>query len=659
MKNGRVRVTGSYLDCAAESDGSFSSVFDSIDATNPTDGEMSVRTEMNRVVATTSAYKEEDIKEDLDESSDSGGISLNTVIEYVNAMGGWYVGLFLISLFILAQAAVFTEIIVIGRWARHHVKYELEPANVAVLFGILAVLIIVSSARSFLSFSLALKSSQQLHSKMIMAVLRSRVSFFDTNPIGRILNRFSSDIGIIDDYMAATMHDLWRCLCVLMAAVISTSYTLPIITVAVIPLVISFTMLRRAFVSSSRELKRLEGKNRSRIFSTLGDLLNGIETIRTNNVMEFLNIKMEENLDAHTRVSFAYLACHGWMTLRATFIVFVFLVATSFFAVLSSNQGWFDVDPIILGLSLMTLMELSTVFTFLMKQSAEFETQMVSVERVATFCNLPSETYEGEEYRPGWPEHGHMKFTDLTVRYRPSLPPSLIDVSFEIEGGQRVGVVGRTGSGKSTLMATLFRLIEAEEGTIQVDGVDISKLGLADLRSHISVIPQSPTLFSGLSIRQNLDPFNDHEEEALNKALARSQMMYAVKDLPLGIDTVITGEGSNFSVGERQLLCLARAILSKNKILVLDEATANVDSLTDGFLQEAVHDYFQQSTIIAVAHRLDTIIDYDRVLVLGDGKVLEYGSPKELLSKEGGDFFTMVEDTGELMSQELHRRANA
>jgi len=340
--------------------------------------------------------------------------------------------------------------------------------------------------------------------------------------------------------------------------------------------------------------------------------------------------------------------------------VLFLLTMVSFLSVFATYGEWFEINPSLLGLALLMVIQLGSLFQWCVRQSAEVVTQMVSVERVLEFSSLESEAAlitEDDKKHELWPEEGNIDIESLTVRYRSNLPPSLREVSLMIKKGQRVGVVGRTGSGKSTFVQSLFRLLEAESGKIVIDSVDISLLGLHKLRTQMSVIPQTPVLFNGCTLRENLDPFSVYDDIDIWNALADVQMVDAVKELPASLDTVVAEGGSNFSVGQRQLLCLARAILRKNRILVLDEPTANVDSYTDKLLQAAVSKSFTESTIIAVAHRLDTVIDYDKILVLGSGKVLEYGSPRQLLERHDGHFSSMVHDTGPQMSKELRMKA--
>ncbi|KAL3810365.1 hypothetical protein ACHAXA_007699 [Cyclostephanos tholiformis] len=353
---------------------------------------------------------------------------------------------------------------------------------------------------------------------------------------------------------------------------------------------------------------------------------------------------------------FALAACSRWFGFQMDYLMFAFTAIACFAAVVANDLAWLSIDPNVLGLALIQLIQLSGLFQYGVRQSAEVVNQMVAVDRVLDYRNLPSEaaltTPYDDEVSKEWPQNGTIAVRGLNVRYSPGLPLSLRSLTFEIPGGSRVGVVGRTGCGKSTLIQSLIRLLEAEDGQIVIDSVDISKLGLSKLRRSIGVMPQCPVLYGGISLRDNLDPFHDHSDGEIHRALLYVSMLDAVESLPCGLNSIMTEGGSGFSAGQKQLLCLVRAILRKNKILVLDEPTANVDNQTDKLLQEAVAENFECATILAIAHRLDTVIYYDKILVLGSGGVLEYGSPDELIAS-GGAFSKMLDETAGMATSML------
>jgi ATP-binding cassette, subfamily C (CFTR/MRP), member 4 len=489
------------------------------------------------------------------------------------------------------------------------------------------------------------------------------LTFIDSsslNRLGRILNRFSADVGSNDDLLPQTLFDFTVILFIVIGAISTTVASLPFALLAIPPLLYYFVMVRRVFVTSTRELKRLEGLARSPIYAMMSESLSGVATIRANNASSYFTRMFEGVHDSHTRAFFSFIASSRWVGFRMDSLVFMLMSLVSFLSVLFQTQGWFSIDPAILGLSISMLLQLAGMFQWCIRQSAEVVNQMVSVERVLSFGKIqpeaPLELESDKSLDPNWPQNGAIDVKDLSVRYRPSLPLALDGATFSVPSGSRIGVVGRTGSGKSTVVQTLFRLLEADRGTIEIDNVNVANIGLHRLRTSISVIPQVPTLFSGCTVRENLDLFNMHSDESIHKALEDSHMSDAIAELPKGIHSLVSEGGSNFSVGQRQLLCLARAILSKNKLLVLDEATASVDRRTDQMLHESLHESFEDATIIAVAHRLDTVIENDYILVLGQGKVLEFGSPAELL-RSGGAFSKMVDDTGDVTSKDLRQRA--
>lgn len=303
----------------------------------------------------------------------------------------------------------------------------------------------------------------------------------------------------------------------------------------------------------------------------------------------------------------------------------------------------------------------SANFPYMVRQSAEVTNHMVSVERIYEFGHaIPQEgalVTEFDTQHTDWPYDSSIVARDISTRYRKPLPLCLNGLSFSIQPGERVGVCGRTGAGKSSLLQVFFRILELEDGSISIGGVDISKLGLHKLRTNMSVITQQPVLFSGCTIRENLDPYSESSGAELEDALRAVHMWDVVNGIPNGLGGVVSEGGSNFSVGQRQLLCLARALLANCRILILDEATANVDQATDSLLQQTLRERFGTATIVAIAHRLDTIIDYDKVLVLGSGKLLEFGTPSQLLENPNGHLSAMVESTGRSMADTLRNKA--
>jgi len=603
-----------------------------------------------------------EVKDENKEDINSGEVKWETYKSYIRAMGGWGIFSFILLTFCVTQGVMLWSVITMGGWAELPPKEQGSWDILGLIIGQCCFAIILATFRAFLSYGIFIKASKNLHDEMAKAVLRAKISFFDTNPIGRILNRFSADVGSNDDLLPQTLFDFSVIFFFVIGVLCTTVVTLPFMLLVMPPLVYYFVVVRKIFVTSTRELKRLESVARSPIFAMMNESLSGIATIRANDAKNYFREKFEDVHDAHTRAFFSFIASSRWVGFRMDTLAFLMTALVCFLSVLFQTRGWFDINPAILGLTISMLLQLCSAFQWCIRQSAEVVNQMVSVERVLGYGKLepeaPLEFESDKNLDKSWPDKGSIEVRDVAVRYRPSLPLALDGASFTVPSGSRVGVVGRTGSGKSTIVQTLFRLLEAEHGRIDIDGVNISEVGLHRLRTSISVIPQHPTLFSGCTIRENLDVFGLHSDEAINNALKSSHLSEMISKLPKGIDSIVAEGGSNFSVGQRQLLCLARAILSKNKILILDEATASVDKRTDQMLHESLHDSFGDATIIAVAHRLDTVIDHDYILVLGQGKVLEFGPPADLLNNKGGPFFTMVEDTGVITAKELRQRAS-
>ena len=595
---------------------------------------------------------------EFEEAATDGKVTMRTWVAFARAMGDGSLFAFFAAVLLMGggQALLVMTTATLGKWSE-----ETDPKSVIVLvWCLVGGTVAISGFRTLFTLSLFMGAARRLHDSMTNRVLRSKISFFDTHPLGIILNRFSADVDICDNNLATTLYDTIMCSLMCLGAVITASFVLPLILVAIPPLMWYFLRLRRVYLASSREIKRIDGVTRSPVFSMIGESLSGLVTIRAfEGAQDHFKHLFEERHDSNLRAFFAFLACSRWIGFRLDAICVILLGVACWVSVVFFHYTTWELDPAVLGLALMLLIQLAALFQWSVRQSAESENLMISVERVLEFCDLPVErALEGGEadVSGDWPMEGAVTFKGVTARYRKQLDPSLDDFSVVIEGGSKVGVVGRTGSGKSTMLQVLFDLLDEVEGDVEIDGVNIRDVGLHEFRRKIAVIPQTPTLFNG-SLRKNLDPFQDYGDSELWEALETVQMREEVPDL----DMEVADGGSNFSVGQKQLLCLARAVLSKCKILVLDEPSANVDMLTDERLQKAIGKVYGNSTIISIAHRLDTIIGYDKVLVVGDGAVLEYGAPAALLRKErgaAGHFDGMVREVGGVAEQMLREKAN-
>ncbi|XP_071455648.1 ATP-binding cassette sub-family C member 4-like isoform X2 [Hetaerina americana] len=516
--------------------------------------------------------------------------------------------------------------------------------------------IIFSLGRSFLFFTVCMRASVNLHNAMFQSIVHATMRFFNTNPSGRILNRFSRDMGSIDEMLPQTMIDTLQIGLALMSITIMVSamnfwLILPTLIIGFI-----FYLLRTIYLSTSHSVKRLEGLARSPVFSHLNASLQGLTTIRAFGAQNILIKEFDNFQDLHSSAWFMFIATSRafglWLDLFC--FVYISLVTISF---LFMDGEIFGGN---VGLAITQSIALTGMFQWGMRQSAEMENQMTSVERVVEYTNVEKEpplaSHPDSKPPKQWPQGGKIVFDKLYLHYNPDDPPVLRDLNFVVNPHEKVGIVGRTGAGKSSLIAALFRLTDLR-GSIIIDGLETTKtMGLHDLRSKISIIPQEPFIFSG-TLRKNLDPFDEFPDYVLKKAIEEVELKDAVEDLAGGINAVMSEGGSNLSVGQRQLVCLARAIIRNNKILVLDEATANVDPKMDAVIQKTIRDKFSDCTVLTIAHRLHTVMDADRVLVMDDGQVAEFDKPFTLLQNTNGILFGMVQKTGKAMADTLQKLA--
>ncbi|CAF3410899.1 unnamed protein product [Rotaria socialis] len=529
--------------------------------------------------------------------------------------------------------------------------------------GIVVGLFSVTLLRVVITEFICLNAGRILHDKMFQRLIRCPIHFFDMNPIGRILNRFTKDVATMDDNLPLTVFDFLNCLFLVFGTIALVGILNPFSFIPAVLAAIAMLLLRARFAHCLRDLKRIEGVTRSPVYSQLSSTINGLKVIRSYHAEQICSREFLHNLDDNTRVNYLLLTIHRWAGIRFDWISLSFIVAVTLLAMLARfTQQKFSASDVALTLSyslnLMGLMQWS------IRQSVELETQMTSIERVLEYCLLEQEppAQAPPKYRPSanWPSRGQIIFKNVSMSHSNESNSSVVldNICLNIQAGEKIGIVGRTGAGKSSFIQTIFRMGTLVNGQILIDNIDISTVGLDDVRRRISIIPQDPILFTG-TMRSNLDRFGDYSDAEIWSALEQVQLKKVVSDvMSNGLHSLISESGLNLSVGQKQLVCLARAILKKNKILVIDEATANVDNATDELIQRAIREQFKNCTVLTVAHRLRTVIDSDRIMVLSHGKLLEFDSPYALLRNSESEFTSLIDQTGAAESDHLRELAH-
>lgn len=538
------------------------------------------------------------------------------------------------------------------RKAQHNGSMDYEPVTLTdtlslkenatiytILIGSLFALTLVRTTCFFIA---CMRSSINLHNRLFRSVLKAPIKFFDYNPIGVLLNRVSRDMGIVDDLLPPTAFDTIEIFINVLGILLTVGIIYPMNVLPAIVLCGTVAIIRLLYIRTVRSIKSIEGITRSPVFSHLAASLNGLATIRAFGVEPEFERKFDQYQDIHSSAWFLFVAASRWLGcsldwISLGYIGVVTLVMTLTVGSTTGSQ---------IGLAISSALALSGSFQWGVRQSTELESQMTSVARIKEYSELPEEPprESSSPPPPAWPQHGAIHFRQVTLRYFENEQPVLKRLTFSIKAGEKVGIVGRTGAGKSSIVAVLFRLTEPE-GSILIDDIDTKQIGLHELRKKLSIIPQEPILFNG-PVRRNLDPFGEYNDLDMWRALEHVKLADVVRGLPGALDAELKEGGSNFSVGERQLICLARAVLRQNRIIVMDEATANVDPDTDKFIQRTISESFTNCTRLTIAHRLNTIMDSDRVLVMDAGQVKEFDAPHLLLQRPNGFFSAMVKNTG-------------
>ncbi|XP_006820965.2 ATP-binding cassette sub-family C member 9-like [Saccoglossus kowalevskii] len=486
----------------------------------------------------------------------------------------------------------------------------------------------------------ALLAAKRIHISLLRSIIDAPMRFFDTTPVGRILNRFSNDTMIIDQKIWQTVNGLLITIFQIAAAVIVNSLVIPIFIAFVVPVLVIYYFIQSYFITTSRELQRLDSITKSPVFAHFSETLGGLSTIRAYRDERRFRRVLIERIDTNNIVFLFLLSVNRWLAVRLDLVGAFIVLVSGLGTLIASILG--GLQPSLVGLALSYSLQIAGYLNWLIRQVADCEMQMNAVERVKHYTHTPSEPYRGNQKPPlAWPDSGDVRFNDVSVRYAAELEPVLRDITVHFKAGEKIGICGRTGSGKSSLTLALFRLIDTYKGSIVIDGIDISQVPLLTLRNRIAIIPQDPVLFSG-TIRFNLDPLEEKLDSQLWEALEIAQLKPTVSELDNQLDAEVAENGENFSVGQRQLFCLARAFLRNARILIMDEATASIDMQTDAILQTVVATSFNSVTVITVAHRVATIMDSDTILVLSDGKIVEYDTPANLLQDEDSIFSSLV-----------------
>jgi len=505
---------------------------------------------------------------------------------------------------------------------------------------------------------LAMHTSKTVHERLFRRLAESPMSYFDTTPSGTILNHFSKDLDAMDTLLPQYAIDFGQDIALLAGIVCVVVWSTPPALIAVIPVLLSFGAVRAFYSRTARQTKRMDSNARGPVYTMISDVADGLVTVRAHAQMQGVTKAFTSLVDSCGKSFFQTFILQPWCILTLDSLGATIVCITAISCVSLRGTLPMEIATLAISYALLTRGKMQ----FCVRLSVEAENHLIAVERLHRF---EAELVSEEEIISGtsstalavgseWPVHGALSFMAVQLRYRPGLPLALRHVDLEVQAGAKVGIVGRTGSGKSSLLAAVLRLTELEEGTICIDGVNVRNVSLQTLRSVVTAVPQDPLLWDG-TVAQNLDPTNTVEEQYLSDALERVGLNQGPASVG-GLGAAVETHGGNLSLGQRQLLCIARCILRRSCVVLVDEATANIDAHTDTMLQEAFKLQFSSCTLLVVAHRIKTVLDADQVVVLEDGAVVEKGSPGALLS-DGASHFAGLARGGITAKASVSQRA--
>ncbi|KAI5958337.1 YBT1 [Candida theae] len=625
-----------------------------------------------------------------EENKAEGVVGSKVYLDYAKVLGGWKVWTVILVAFVASQLVYMYQSWWLRTWSIHSendnsaTTMGVESSNVFLpgvrnlltirfvnlsvehstlyyitIYGIIGFAYgITACIRILVTFFAGIRASNRIFKRVLITILRAKLRFFDKTPLGRIMNRFSKDIESVDQEVTPFAEGVFICVVQCVSILILITIITPGFLIFAFVIALLYYLVGYFYLTLSRELKRFESITKSPIHQHFSESLTGVATIRAYGVESRFMKQNLQAIDNNNRPFFYLWVANRWLSFRIDVVGSLVMFFAGIFVLLSIGK----IDAGLAGLSLSYAIAFSESALWVVRLYANVEMNMNSVERLQEYLEVEQEpAYEIKETEPpaSWPDKGQISVKDVSLRYSPELPRVIKNVTFDIEPCHKVGIVGRTGAGKSTIITAFFRFLDPESGLIKIDGVDITSIGLRRLRQAITIIPQDPTLFAG-TIRSNLDPFEQYTDAEIYAALKRVNLID--ESTPTStiseenqnkfhdLENTITEGGGNLSQGERQLVCLARSLLKNPKIILLDEATSSIDYKSDSLIQKTIRDEFGSSTILTIAHRLRTIIDYDKILVMDAGQVVEYDNPYVLISNPESLFHSMCENSGELNS---------
>eukprot|EP00057_Strongylocentrotus_purpuratus_P024831 XP_011679305.1 PREDICTED: ATP-binding cassette sub-family C member 8 [Strongylocentrotus purpuratus] len=580
------------------------------------------------------------------EDRQSGAVAMSNYAHYIASMGYTLCVLIFCSTFLRGALQIGTDFW-LSEWSeaglndsRNHDEVRPTSFYVKGFAGLSVGTLVGQILFNFLVNAGMLLAAKTIHFEMLENLLMLPVRFFDVTPVGRILNRLSSDTSLIDQRLLITINMLMNSFVNMLAAIVVNTIVNPWFLVIFVFIAFLFVVIFMYYVRTSRELQRIESVSRSPVLAHFSETLGGLSTIRAFKAEARFSRVITEHIDINITAHLYLIAAQRWMGIRLDFLGALVVLVAGYSSLLGASYS--DIDASRVGLAISYSLMVSTYLNSLVRYCSELELHMNAVERVRYYSELQNECYNDGEMPPpeNWPTRGKILMENISARYDKDLDPVLRGININIQPGQKIGICGRSGSGKSSLTLALFRFMQIK-GRLMIDGIDITTVPLRTLRRQLSIIPQEAMMFTG-TIRSNLDMTETCKDDKLWRSLEISQLKKTVEQLNGGLDSKVLEGGENFSVGQRQLFCLARAFLRESRILVMDEATASIDKETDKIIQGVVQEVFRDRTVLTIAHRIDTLLNSDYILTLDEGRVAEFDTPSNLLRQENSIFASLL-----------------